>query len=204
MFQAGLSHAKDSVNASFDTIQTCPSANRFDARVQRGCLEQQARDVQLQLLVDLREDFGRNVALYRHVVGDMAVVAQYGLRFNGEPVGAPILAVIEDLLAKTLAAAQPFADAPNDRGIRSRTLQELPWTASKYLAQFVTGDVRERRVDPLDVALGIGQDHRVVGSRRDQGQFARLGFLLAQLLQRCAQLGALVLQQPGELLAFRN
>jgi hypothetical protein len=85
-----------------------------------------------------------------------------------------VLATIEQVAVPHLAGGDGAPQLRVDLGRRLARLQDAR-VAARDLLRGVTRDPGERRVDVLDVALGVGDDHRQRRLHDGHGQLAQLG-----------------------------
>jgi hypothetical protein len=97
------------------------------------------------------------------------------LHVERDPVQAAIARVVDQFLLEALARCEVPAHARHRRGIRLRALQQVSGHVAYRLCGGDSGQPGERVVDPLDMAVGIGDHHGVAGSARHEGQLAQLG-----------------------------
>ena len=104
-----------------------------------------------------------------------AVRGADGLNLDREPVFAPVLGVVEHLGLVTLAEGGPAAHEGDGGGVGLGALEKVAGLAAHDLGKLVAGHPGEARVDPLDEAESVRDDHGVIGAGRDKRQLLRLG-----------------------------
>lgn len=94
-----------------------------------------------------------------------------------DPVLAPALGVVEHLAVERRARRDRRSHVRHRRAIGVRPLQDAARRVPAHLVEGVPGPDRERRVDPLDANVEVGDHHRVVGQVRDLCQARELALV---------------------------
>ncbi len=122
-----------------------------------------------------------------------ALVVVGWLHLNLDPIATAVFSVVDNFSVESLPPVDAFAHKGHHLWIGVWTLQQVARPAANGLGQRVAGHPGKGIVYPLHVALGIGNDHHVVGPAGHLRELARLGFAFAQ-----GRLGALLLGQVGD------
>jgi hypothetical protein len=126
-------------------------------------------------------DLIRDVAFQSDIAADVPLSIRERLQLKVNPILAPVLGPIQDLLATRPPGFDGFSDAFRRVQIGVLALEHVPGNLAAYFLDGVPGDLREALVDPDHALLIVGDDDGVAGSLSDLGEFGKLLNALARV-----------------------
>jgi|GEM_PF-3812663 len=125
-------------------------------------------------------DAGGDVGFDEDEVLELAGLVADGLDLEAKVVFAAGLGVVDDVGGEALALRHGETDTFDDGGVGVGPVHEIGGRFADDLVEGVFHDAGEALVDPLDGAVGGGDEDGVVGLGGDEGEFAGFGLGFAE------------------------
>ena len=130
----------------------------------------------------------RGVAFHRDHAQKLPLLIQHRRDGNFDPIGLTTLRVIDQLNGDRISRIQALCHLCDGIRIRLFALQQRTGGFAQHLFHRVARQLLKGGIDPGDVAIFVGDHHRIIGAHRHFGEFALLCFqdlhLAFGLLQR--------------------